>query len=132
MSEDGRQKARAAGLAALRLGLAFDGGRFLSSVLRRLSSGRGCSSVGRAPALQAGGRRFDSDHLHHVRRRKTEDGRQKARVVGAEALRLGLAVDGGRFLSSGLCHLASDISNEGKKGFPALRAGLGFLSLWIG
>jgi hypothetical protein len=25
----------------------------------------GCSSVGRAPALQAGGRRFDSDHLHH-------------------------------------------------------------------
>jgi hypothetical protein len=26
---------------------------------------RGCSSVGRAPALQAGGRRFDSDHLHH-------------------------------------------------------------------
>ena len=26
---------------------------------------RGCSSVGRAPALQAGGRRFDPDHLHH-------------------------------------------------------------------
>jgi hypothetical protein len=25
----------------------------------------GCSSVGRAPALQAGGRRFDSVHLHH-------------------------------------------------------------------
>ena len=25
----------------------------------------GCSSVGRAPALQAGGRRFDPDHLHH-------------------------------------------------------------------
>ena len=24
----------------------------------------GCSSVGRAPALQAGGRRFDPDHLH--------------------------------------------------------------------
>ena len=23
----------------------------------------GCSSVGRAPALQAGGRRFDPDHL---------------------------------------------------------------------
>ena len=27
----------------------------------------GCSSVGRAPALQAGGQEFDSPHLHHVR-----------------------------------------------------------------
>ena len=27
----------------------------------------GCSSVGRAPALQAGGHRFDSVHLHHRR-----------------------------------------------------------------
>jgi hypothetical protein len=26
----------------------------------------GCSSIGRAPALQAGGRRFDSVHLHHL------------------------------------------------------------------
>ena len=26
---------------------------------------RGCSSVGRAPALQAGGRGFESLHLHH-------------------------------------------------------------------
>gem|GEM_PF-4937093 len=26
---------------------------------------RGCSSVGRAPALQAGGHRFESGHLHH-------------------------------------------------------------------
>ena len=25
---------------------------------------RGCSSAGRAPALQAGGQRFDSAHLH--------------------------------------------------------------------
>ena len=25
---------------------------------------RGCSSAGRAPALQAGGRQFDSVHLH--------------------------------------------------------------------
>ena len=29
-----------------------------------LGTGRGCSSAGRAPALQAGGRRFDPDHLH--------------------------------------------------------------------
>ena len=27
----------------------------------------GCSSAGRAPALQAGGRQFDSVHLHHGR-----------------------------------------------------------------
>ena len=26
----------------------------------------GCSSDGRAPALQAGGHRFEPDHLHHV------------------------------------------------------------------
>ena len=37
----------------------------LFSVFCPLTSGAGgCSSVGRAPALQAGGRRFDSDHLH--------------------------------------------------------------------
>ena len=27
---------------------------------------RGCSSVGRAPALQAGGQGFESLHLHHT------------------------------------------------------------------
>ena len=27
---------------------------------------RGCSSVGRAPALQAGGQRFDPVQLHHL------------------------------------------------------------------
>ncbi len=27
---------------------------------------RGCSLVGRAPALQAGGRRFESVQLHHL------------------------------------------------------------------
>ena len=26
----------------------------------------GCSSAGRAPALQAGGQEFDSPHLHHL------------------------------------------------------------------
>jgi hypothetical protein len=31
----------------------------------RRSKNWGCSSVGRAPALQAGGHRFDSVHLHH-------------------------------------------------------------------
>ena len=27
----------------------------------------GCSSVGRAPALQAGGQEFESPHLHHIK-----------------------------------------------------------------
>jgi hypothetical protein len=35
-------------------------------------SERGCSSVGRAPALQAGGRRFDPVQLHHLGRRRPE------------------------------------------------------------
>ena len=30
------------------------------------SNERGCSSIGRAPALQAGGRRFDPVQLHQV------------------------------------------------------------------
>src|SRR6266851_2862829 len=34
---------------------------------------RGCSSVGRAPALQAGGHRFDPVHLHHFERKKAAD-----------------------------------------------------------
>jgi hypothetical protein len=33
----------------------------------------GCSSVGRAPALQAGGHRFDPVQLHHM---KTTKGRK--------------------------------------------------------
>jgi hypothetical protein len=32
-----------------------------------VGSDGGCSSVGRAPALQAGGRRFDPVHLHQAR-----------------------------------------------------------------
>ena len=31
---------------------------------KKAHEGRGCSSVGRAPALQAGGRRFDPVQLH--------------------------------------------------------------------
>jgi hypothetical protein len=33
---------------------------------------RGCSSVGRAPALQAGGHRFDPVHLHQFWQRASE------------------------------------------------------------
>ena len=37
----------------------------------------GCSSAGRAPALQAGGQEFDPPHLHHVslqKKRKQREG----------------------------------------------------------
>ena len=37
---------------------------------------RGCSSAGRAPALQAGGQEFDSPHLHQ---RASEDGNDDQR-----------------------------------------------------
>jgi hypothetical protein len=52
--------------------------------LGRSPSLRGCSSVGRAPALQAGGHRFDSVHLHQIRRRTTEDRRQIVVRAGSE------------------------------------------------
>src|SRR5204862_7538544 len=35
--------------------------------IRRFGRARGCSSAGRAPALQAGGHRFDPGQLHHYR-----------------------------------------------------------------
>ena len=45
---------------------------------------RGCSSVGRAPALQAGGHRFDPVHLHQIRegekRQRYERGSRLIRV----------------------------------------------------
>ena len=34
----------------------------------------GCSSAGRAPALQAGGHRFDPVHLHHFREEEGQVG----------------------------------------------------------
>lgn len=40
--------------------------------------GRGCSSAGRAPALQAGGRRFEPDHLHYRGPRFCADALAKA------------------------------------------------------
>ena len=35
-------------------------------ITHRLNRARGCSSAGRAPALQAGGHRFDPGQLHHL------------------------------------------------------------------
>ena len=42
---------------------------------------RGCSSVGRAPALQAGGHRFDSVHLHHFERTKPQNEEGSFRLI---------------------------------------------------
>ena len=38
--------------------------------IRNLLNTRGCSSVGRAPALQAGGHGFESHHLHQLFRER--------------------------------------------------------------
>jgi hypothetical protein len=45
----------------------FFGGSFGFTFFSNPTVIRGRSSVGRAPALQAGGRRFESGRLHHLR-----------------------------------------------------------------
>jgi hypothetical protein len=57
----------------------------LLSIFERLrrSKNWGCSSVGRAPALQAGGHRFDPVHLHH---RPNDAKRRSCRSCGSGAL----------------------------------------------
>ena len=40
--------------------------RLIPSCNQSYSAKRGCSSVGRAPALQAGGHEFESHHLHEA------------------------------------------------------------------
>ena len=48
-----------------RMGSACGGRRNVAPLYARFSRApRGCSSAGRAPALQAGGQRFESAHLH--------------------------------------------------------------------
>ena len=42
---------------------------------------RGCSSAGRAPALQAGGQEFDPPHLHHGIRLRNELKHQNGRIA---------------------------------------------------
>ena len=42
----------------------------------------GCSSAGRAPALQAGGRRFDPDQLHQYQESEVR-GRESATALAA-------------------------------------------------
>ena len=40
----------------------------------------GCSSVGRAPALQAGGRQFEPDQLHQNKRNEKENTKRQKGV----------------------------------------------------
>ena len=63
---------------------------------------RGCSSVGRAPALQAGGHRFDPVHLHHYApsMMRCECGRRSA--AAQRASRVALRRAAGIFLGCSL------------------------------
>jgi hypothetical protein len=47
---------------------------------------RGCSSVGRAPALQAGGHRFDPVHLHHRVEEDWGNSKRSAQRLGKKKL----------------------------------------------
>ena len=42
----------------------------------------GCSSVGRAPALQAGGRQFEPDQLHQNKRSRKGKNKKERRLLG--------------------------------------------------
>ena len=74
----------------------------------------GCSSAGRAPALQAGGRRFESDHLHHSgdgddRAGIAEKRKQSAFLISVWNRDAGGVSKSGRQISGtgpriGLCH----------------------------
>ena len=50
---------------------------------------RGCSSAGRAPALQAGGQEFDPPHLHQraSEDERNDDRRQKLHGLVAQVVR---------------------------------------------
>ena len=54
-------------IAQSRLERTPDKREVVGSIPTRPTTFRGCSSVGRAPALHAGGHRFDSVHLHQNR-----------------------------------------------------------------
>ena len=49
--------------------------------IRTLKMVWGYSSAGRAPALQAGGRRFDPDYLHHPTKAYAFAGTEKNNII---------------------------------------------------
>ena len=61
-----------------------DSGRRCCSIFKDQGTQKwGCSSAGRAPALQAGGQGFDSLHLHHGEDGENEQGRVQERQMGS-------------------------------------------------
>ena len=79
---------------------------------------RGCSSVGRAPALQAGGRRFNSVHLHQPRR--LSDRRAPERRPGSRETEFPVAHPRDRVTGTVLCHREYGYARHRR---PAHRAG---------
>ena len=69
------------GSAEGKLVVQFSGSRSRES--RKNPVRRGCSSVGRAPALQAGGHGFESHHLH-----QGEDGIEELRIERSDRWRI--------------------------------------------
>ena len=61
-----------------------------SSSIRRQAPPGGCSSAGRASALQAEGRRFDPDQLHQSPRSNIEVRGQAVSAIGLIAFSVGL------------------------------------------
>ena len=71
----------------------------------------GCSSVGRAPALQAGGQEFESLHLHLIIQRAA--GRLAGKLFRACSNKAG---------QTGLTGYSKNILNEEKLVFPSAQA----------
>src|SRR5665213_2854253 len=88
---------------------------------------RGRSSAGRAPALQAGGRRFEPDRLHSVSRAKREqkilegstgEGRCPSTPTKAEPLQSGVQGPHGPCrVEGGALALSSNLSSQRRKQF---------------
>src|SRR5438874_10551116 len=93
-----------------------------TAVLRFCLLARGCSSVGRAPALQAGGRRFDSVHLHHFYGRPAKARRDAAGQTVLPGRECSSIEERGRYLLMDNCEEAScdGDGNVGSRGSALL------------
>ena len=61
--------------------------RHFQKGIRTRAGTRGYSSAGRAPALQAGGHRFESVYLHHLKESGAETGSGQRRGLIAQQVR---------------------------------------------
>ena len=77
----------------------------------------GFSSAGRAPALQAGGQRFDPANLHHILKRLTEVPlKEETRGVSSAGRAPALQAGGHRF-DPGTLHQKRLTEASGNRGF---------------